>query len=114
MLGVTRAGEGTIRVGRGAIATSWDEVQIFLKRGTQSLIPPHVLTNFEMQKCYKNEPRFNGTYSRNNLPKIKDGSFVINLDECKSVGTHWIALFLNGDNLISFDNFRVEHIPKEI
>ena len=33
------------------------------------LIPPHPLTNFEIQKCYKNEPRFNGVFSRHNLPK---------------------------------------------
>ena len=46
------------------------------------LIPPHPLTNFEIQKYYQNEPRFNGVFSRNNLPKnIKDGAYVINLDE---------------------------------
>ena len=33
------------------------------------LMLPHTLTNFEIQKCYKNEPRFNGVFSRNNLPK---------------------------------------------
>ena len=52
-------------------------------------MPPHLLTNFEIQKCYQNEPRFNGVYSRNNLPKtIKDGAYVINLDEYTDVGTH--------------------------
>ena len=52
------------------------------------LIPPHPLTNFEIQKYYQNEPRFNGVYSRNNLPnKIKDGAYVINLDEHVDVGT---------------------------
>ena len=35
----------------------------------KQLIPPHPLTNFEMQKYYQNKPRFNGVYSRNNLPK---------------------------------------------
>ena len=34
----------------------------------QFLIPPHPLPNFETQKYYQNEPRFNGVYSRNNLP----------------------------------------------
>ena len=38
---------------------------------------PHPLTNFEIQKYYKNEPRFNGVYSRDNLPKIKDEAYVI-------------------------------------
>ena len=59
------------------------------------LIPPHPLTNFEIQKYYKNEPRFNGVFSRNNSfkKKIKDGAYIINLDEYADVGTHWIALF---------------------
>ena len=42
-------------------------------------MPPHSLTNFEIQKYYQNEPKLNGVYSRNNLPKIKDGMLVINL-----------------------------------
>ena len=53
------------------------------------LILPHLLTNFEIQKYYKNEPRFNGVFSRNNLlKKIKDETYVINLDEYANVGTH--------------------------
>ena len=57
------------------------------------LIPPYLLTNFEIQKYYKNEARFNGVFSRNNLPKKKDGADIINLDEHANVGTHGIALF---------------------
>ena len=54
----------------------------------------NLLTNFEIQKYYNNESRFNGVFSRNNLPKkIKDGAYIINLDEDADVGTHWIALF---------------------
>ena len=71
--------------------------------------------NFEIQKHYKNEPRFNVVFSRNNLPKkIKDGSYVINLDEYADVGTHWIALFCNRNEIVYFDSFGVEHIPEEI
>ena len=62
----------------------------------------------------KNEPKFNGAYSRNNLPKVKDGPYVINLDEYNLVGTHWIAFYVNNNNVTYFDSFRVEHIPKEI
>ena len=52
------------------------------------LIPPHPLANLEIQIYYKNEPRFNGVFSRKNLPKtIKDGVYVINLDEYSDVGT---------------------------
>ena len=58
------------------------------------LMSPHPLSNFEIQKYYQNEPRFNGVFSRNNLSKkVKDGAYVINLDEYADVGTHWIALF---------------------
>ena len=51
-------------------------------------MPPYLLTNFEIQKYYQNEPIFNGIYSRNNLPKIKHGPYVISLDEHKSIRTH--------------------------
>ena len=73
---------------------------------------PHLLTNFKIQK-YQNEPSFNGVYSISNLSKIKDEVCVINVDEYKSIGTHWIALYVNGDNVTFFDSFGVEHIPKE-
>ena len=56
---------------------------------------PHPLTNFEIMKYYENESRFNGACSRDNLPnKIKDGAYVINLDEHSDTGTHWIALYV--------------------
>ena len=79
------------------------------------LMPPHPLTNFEIRKYYKNEPRFNGVFSRNNLPKkLKDGAYVINLDEYADVGRHWIALFYNRNEIVYFDSFGVERILKEI
>ena len=74
----------------------------------------HPLSNFEIQKYYQNEPRLNGLYSKNNLPKVKDGEYVINLDEYKSIRTHWIVLYMNGDNATYCNSFGVEHIPKEI
>ena len=42
-------------------------------------MPPHPLTNFEIQKYYQNELIFNGAYSRDNLTEIKDGTYIINL-----------------------------------
>ena len=57
-------------------------------------MPPHPLTNSEIQKNYQNEPKFDGVYSRRNLLKIKDGTCVIHLSEYKSIGTHWIALYV--------------------
>ena len=61
-------------------------------------MPPHPLTNFEIQKCYQKEPKFNDVHSRNNLPEIKDGVYIINLDEYKSIRTHWKVLYVNDNN----------------
>ena len=64
---------------------------------------------------YENESRFNGVYSRDNLPnKIKDGAYVINLDEHYDTGTHWIALYVKNNDITYFYSFGVEHISKEI
>ena len=73
-------------------------------------MPPHPVTNFEIQKYYQNEPKFNDAYSRNSLPKIKDRPYVINLDEYESIRTRLIALYLNANNIVYFG---VEHISKE-
>ena len=62
--------------------------------------PPHPLKDFEKQKYYQNENKFNGVYSRDNLPKtklqnkVKDGAYVINLDEHADIGTNWVALYI--------------------
>ena len=52
------------------------------------LMPPYPLTNFEIQEFYQKEPRFNGVYSRDNLPRIKDGAYVININEYSGIETH--------------------------
>ena len=79
------------------------------------MIPPHSLTNFEIQIYYQNEPRFNRVYSRDNLAhKIKDGAYVINIDEYFDIGTHWIVLYVNTKTVTYLDSLGVEHIPKEI
>ena len=74
-------------------------------------MPQNPLQNFEIQKYYQNKSKFNGVYSRKNLPKVKD---VINLHEYKSTETHWIAFYVNARNVTYFDTFGVEHAPKEI
>ena len=79
------------------------------------LILPHPLTNFEIQKYYKNEPRFNGVFSRNSLSKkIEDEAYIMNLDKYADVGTHWIAFFCKKNKIVYFDSFGVEYIPEEI
>ena len=79
------------------------------------MIPPHPLTNFEIQAYYQNEPRFNGVYSRDNLTnKIKNGAYVINLDKYHDIGTHCAALYVNNNSATYFDSFGVEHISKDV
>ena len=77
-------------------------------------MPPHPLTYFEIQKYYQNKPKFNAFYSRNNLSKIKDGAYIITLDEYESLGTHWIALHVNAENLTYFNSLGVLHTLKEM
>ena len=102
--GIMRAGDGIVRAGSGS-----------KKKRLNSLFPFHPLTNVEISEYYKNEPRFNGVYSRNNLPnEIKKGAYVINLDEYENTWTHWISLFVKTNEAIYFDSFGIEHIPKEI
>ena len=61
---------------------------------------PHLLTNFEIQKYYQNDPRLNGVYSRDNLTEIKDGAYVINLDEYSDIETHWVNLYVQNMMLL--------------
>ena len=106
LLGYMLVEKGILRASYGS---EWSSILIFF------LIPPHPLTNFERQKFYQNEPIFNGVYSRDNLPNtIKDGAYVVNLDEYADVGTHCIALFNSNIEIIYLESFEVEHIPKEI
>ena len=75
---------------------------------------PHPLTNFEIQAYYQNEPRFNGVYSGDNLPdKIKDGAYVVNLDEYSDIGTHWIASYVNNKIVTYFDTFGLSTFQKK-
>ena len=106
-LGNMLAGKGTNRAGEGELVMDLD-----LKK---TLLPPHPLAHFEIQKYYQNEPKFNGVSSRDNLPyKIKDGVYVINIDEYSDIETHWIALYAFNNKVTYFNSFGVEHIPKEI
>ena len=69
--GINRSSEGVIRAGYGNEKGK--------KNG--SLIPPHPLTTFQVQKHYQNNRRFNSVYSRDNLSRIKDVAYVMHLDE---------------------------------
>ena len=78
--GIMREGDGIVRAGEGNVVS----------RDKGEGLPFHPLANIEISEYYKNEPRFNGVYSRNNLPEtIKKVAYVINLDEYENMGTHW-------------------------
>ena len=78
--GVICAGEGVIHAGEG------------VSKKSNLLMLPHPLTNFEIDNCYVNDPKFNSVFSRDNLPDvIKNGGYVINLDEHDDIGKHWVA-----------------------
>ena len=112
LIGNLLSGKGMMRVGKGIVRAGEGSGS---KKKLNSLLPFHPLTNIEINEYYASEPRFNGVYSRDNLPnKIKRGAYVINLDEYENTGTHWIALFVKTDEVIYFDSFGIEHIPKEI
>ena len=97
--GLYRTGKGMYRTGQG------------LKK---KLIPFHPLTNFEIMDYFKIVKGFNGVFSRNNLPKLKNGVYVINLDHSENTGTHWVLIFVRKNEVIYIDSFGVEYIPKEI
>ena len=106
--GIVRAGEGW-----GIVRAGYRN-----KKGKKQLngllIPPHPLTSFERQKYYQNKSRFNGVYSRDNLPKVKDGAYVINLDQYSDIVTHLVALYVRNTNVTYFNYFGVEHIPNKV
>ena len=83
--GINRAGERIVRAGYGNKKQDYEK-----KKWIFNAAFP--LTNFEIQSYYQNEPRFNCVYSRDNLHWIKDGAYIINLDEYSDIGTHWVAL----------------------
>ena len=69
------------------------------------LVPLRPLSNIEITKYFNYEPSFNGFFLRNNLPRIKDGAYVLNLDEKQSKGTHWVSLCIGRHTAVYFDSF---------
>ena len=110
----TSQGRGINRAGKGKGINWAGEGLLRAGYGNNKMDFVITITNFEIQKYYQNEPRFNGVFSIDNLPKIKDGAYVKNLDEYSDIGTHWVALDVQNNNVTYFDSFGVEHMPKEI
>ena len=109
LLGNLLSGKGAVRAGEEIVRACYGSS---IKK---ALIPPHPLINFEIREYYENDPRFNGVYSIDDLPKtIKYGAYVINLDEHADVGTHLIVLYVKNNEVVYLDSFGVEHVLKEI
>ena len=67
-----------------------------------------------MMDYFKDVKGFNGVFSRNNLPKLKNGAYVINLHHSENTLKQWVVIFVKSNEVIHFDSFGVEYIPKEI
>ena len=72
---------------------------------------PHPLANFEIQKYYQNEPKVNGVYSRNNLPKVKVGAYVTS--QLQINRNSWVTLPVNSCNVTYFEDFGVQYIQEK-
>ena len=78
------------------------------------LAPLHRLSNIGIANYFIYEPKFNGAFSRNNLPRIKNGAYIINLDDKKTKGALWVSLFINKNTAVYFDSLGTEYIPQEV
>ena len=65
-------------------------------------------------KYFVNDCTFNGAFSRDNLPRIKDGAYVKKLDDKQNKGTHWVSVFINRNTAVYFDYFGIEYTPQEV
>ena len=97
LLGYLVAGKGTIKIDQNF----WCRLILY-----------QILKYKNVIKINLNLMKF--IYSRNNLPKTKDGAYVINLDEYESIGIYWIAINANAENVTYFDSFGVEYMSKDI
>ena len=68
----------------------------------------------EITNYFNCNPRVSEAFSRNNLPRIKDGVYAINLNDKKSKETHWVSVFIDRNAVVYFDSFGTEYIPLEV
>ena len=95
------SGRGVRRAGRGYMDKSF-------------LVSLHSLNRIDITNYLNYKPRFNEIFSRNNLPRLKDGAYVINIDGKQSKGTHWASLFIEKDTVVCCDSFGIEYIPQGV
>ena len=71
-----------------------------------------ILRNIRITKYSNYQPRFNGVYSKDNLPRIKDRTYVI--DDKQNKGTYWVSLFIEKNTAVYFCCFGIEYSPQEV
>ena len=74
------------------------------------LVSLNPFNNIEITNYFDYEPSFNGVFQINNLPRIKDGAYIINLHDKNSKTTHWVSLFIDKNKAVYFDSFGIEYI----
>ena len=108
LLGDVFSGKIIVLTGGGVIKAG-NEIKI------EFLMRPYLLTYLKIQRYFQNKPKFKGVYSQKNLPNtVKDRAYIVNLEEYKSLRTHWKALYANGNSVTYFDSFGVKRIPEKI
>ena len=80
----------------------------FENLNNKSLYP---ISNFKINEILKNNENFIGTFSKNNVPKLKNNqSAIINLANSNDKGTHWIVMKLINNKLYHFDSYGIPFI----
>ena len=88
------------------------KIIFFEKINKKSLYP---ISNFKINEILKNNKNYIGTFSKNNVPKLKNNqSTIVNLANSNDVGTHWIAMKFIDKKLIHFDSYGIPYIPNII
>ena len=70
----------------------------------------HLLSNINITSYFNYKPWFYGVFSRDNLPRIKDGAYVININDNKSKGAQWVSLIFDRNTAMYFDFFLKSNI----
>ena len=78
------------------------------------MVLSHCLSNIEITKYFSFEPKFIDIFSRDNLPRIKDGAYVMNLDDKRSIRISWVVLFIDKNKIVYFDSFEMKYILQDL
>ena len=81
----------------------------FEKINNKDLYP---ISNFKINEILKNNKNYIGTFSKNNVPILKNNqSTIVNLANSNDTGTHWIAMKFINNKLFYFDSYAIPYIP---